>query len=284
MFVLRGQEATSRDDEIEGHLSNCPVCAEFASRLQSDDGVVHDLRRGIATLTETDHPSFRAVAARCRELPVWLVGHGTWTESSNARDSEHSIPASILELLSPAHDASEVGRLARYRILGFLGSGGTGVVLDALDTVLSRPVALKIMWPDRVQVSATARQRFLREASLAATVRHENVVSIYDVGECHGVPYLALERLPGETLQDRVVREGKLPLAIALLIVESLLRGLRAAHQRGLIHRDITPANIWLTSPVSDGSPPSLQSAVAPRRSSRFLISAWLVSWTMTSI
>ena len=94
--------------------------------------------------------------------------------------------------------------------------------------------------------SASAKQRFLREARAAAAIKHDHIVTIYQVGEDRGAPFLAMEFLEGEPLDDRLKREGKLPLAEVLRIGREMAEGLAAAHERGLIHRDIKPANVWL--------------------------------------
>jgi formylglycine-generating enzyme required for sulfatase activity/Leucine-rich repeat (LRR) protein len=94
--------------------------------------------------------------------------------------------------------------------------------------------------------SASGRERFLREARAAAGIKHDHVVSIYQVGEDGGVPFLAMEFLEGEPLDKRLRREGQLPIADVLRIGRETALGLAAAHARGLIHRDIKPANLWL--------------------------------------
>jgi WD40 repeat protein len=125
------------------------------------------------------------------------------------------------------------------------GVGGMGLVFQAEDVRLKRLVALKVM---RFALAdhPTARERFLREAQAAAAVRHDHVVTIYQVGEERGVPFLAMEFLEGESLDDRLQREGRLPVAEIVRIGREIAQGLAAAHQRGLIHRDIKPSNIWL--------------------------------------
>ena len=128
-----------------------------------------------------------------------------------------------------------------------------GVVFQAEDPQLQRLVALKAMLPT-LAASASARQRFLREAQAAAAVKHDHIVTIYQVGEDRGVPFLAMEFLEGEPLDDRLKREGKLPLAEVLRIGREIAEGLAAAHERGLIHRDIKPANIWLEGPPTGGA------------------------------
>src|SRR5262249_46047602 len=132
-----------------------------------------------------------------------------------------------------------------YRVLKILGAGGMGVVYQAEDVHLQRLVALKAMLPT-LATSAAARQRFLREARAAAAIEHDHIVAIYQVGEERGVPFLAMQFLKGEPLDERLKRDGRLPLADVLHIGREVALGLAAAHQRDLIHRDIKPANIWL--------------------------------------
>src|SRR5262249_37225718 len=91
-----------------------------------------------------------------------------------------------------------------------------------------------------------SRQRFLREAQATAAIEHHHIVHIYQVGEDRGVPFLAMPFLKGETLHQRLKREGRLPLAEAVRIARQMAEGLAAAHEHGLIHRDIKPANVWL--------------------------------------
>jgi len=121
-----------------------------------------------------------------------------------------------------------------------------GVVFQAEEPRLSRPVALKVMRP-QLAASPEFHRRFLREARLAAAVEHEHVVTVYEVGEDRGVPYLAMQLLKGETLEDRLGRAGgRLELLEVLRIGREIAEGLAAAHARGLVHRDIKPANVWL--------------------------------------
>ncbi len=159
------------------------------------------------------------------------------------------------DFLAPPQAPDELGRLGPYRVLQVLGSGGMGVVFRTEDPQLARQVALKAMLPT-LAASDTARQRFLREARAAAAIKHDHIVSIYQVGEDHGVPYLAMEFLEGEPLDARLEREGKLPVAEVLRIGREIALALAAAHRRDLIHRDIKPANIWLEAepPPSSGA------------------------------
>ncbi len=120
-----------------------------------------------------------------------------------------------------------------------------GVVLAAEDIQLGRRVALKVMRRS-LAANPRARQRFLREARATAALRHDNVVTIYQVGEEGGVPFLAMELLDGEALEERLRRVGRLPPAEVLRIGRETAQALAAAHAKGLIHRDIKPGNLWL--------------------------------------
>jgi serine/threonine protein kinase len=147
--------------------------------------------------------------------------------------------------LAPPQEPGEIGRLGPYRVLKLLGAGGMGLVFQAEDPRLQRPVALKVMRPD-LAASPRSRERFLREARAAAALRDDHVVTVYQVDEDWGVPFLAMELLEGETLEARLRREGPLPLAEVLRLGREAAEGLAAAHGRGLVHRDVKPANIWL--------------------------------------
>jgi serine/threonine protein kinase len=121
-----------------------------------------------------------------------------------------------------------------------------GVVFEAEDPHLKRPVALKVMRPS-LAANAEFHRRFLREARLAAAIEHEHIVTVYQVGEDRGVPFLAMQLLRGKTLEDRLERAGgRLALPEVLRVGREIAEGLAAAHARGLVHRDIKPANVWL--------------------------------------
>ncbi len=127
-----------------------------------------------------------------------------------------------------------------------LGRGGFGIVFRAFDSVLHRIVAIKVLAPE-LAATSPARKRFLREARAAAQVRHENVVQIHAVEE-QPLPYLVMEFIPGETLQQRLDRTGPLDPAEVAAVGRQVAEGLAAAHSAGLIHRDIKPANVLLES------------------------------------
>ncbi len=136
-------------------------------------------------------------------------------------------------------------RLGPYEIVSAVGAGGMGEVYRARDCRLNRTVAIKVL-PSGVTRDPIALQRFEREARAAAALSHPHVCPVHDVGRHDGIDFLVLEFLDGETLAQRLVR-GKLPLEQALLYATQIASGLAAAHDAGLIHRDIKPGNIMLT-------------------------------------
>ncbi len=167
-----------------------------------------------------------------RELSS-LLAHGETGEAFFAGLAE--------VIVSPA-----VGhQVGRYRLIGILGTGGMGTVYRAHDTRLDRVVALKFL-PSYLSAQPEARERFLVEARAAAALDHPNVCSIHEIGEtADGRPFIAMACYEGETLKERLSR-GPLPPAEAVRIALQLARGLGAAHDRGIIHRDVKPGNVVL--------------------------------------
>jgi serine/threonine protein kinase len=145
----------------------------------------------------------------------------------------------------PATVENPLGWLGSYRLLGVLGRGGMGVVYRAHDPQLGRDVAVKALLPELAALPE-ARSRFLREARAVASLKHDNIVVVHQVGEADGVPYLVMELLCGMSLAEWLERGGKPTVAQVLRVGRDVARGLEAAHRRGLVHRDIKPANLWL--------------------------------------
>lgn len=169
--------------------------------------------------------------------------------SSDELKPSHWHGRAALPFLEPCNKPDRIGKLEHYEIIEVVGQGGMGVVLRAFDTKLSRVVAVKVMAP-ALAVHAVSVRRFLREATTAAAVHHEHVVTIHAVDDSHSPPYLVMEFIEGQTLQQKIERTGSLPLTQILRIGSQAAAGLAAAHKLGLIHRDVKPANILLENGV----------------------------------
>jgi tRNA A-37 threonylcarbamoyl transferase component Bud32/streptogramin lyase len=136
--------------------------------------------------------------------------------------------------------------LAGYRIEEVLGRGGMSVVYRADDLRLKRKVALKLLAPELAE-DEFFRERFLRESQLAASLDHPNVVPVYEAGEAEQMLYIAMRYVPGTNLKTRLRKEGRLEGDRALALVGQVGSALDAAHERGLVHRDVKPSNVLLT-------------------------------------
>jgi ABC-type branched-subunit amino acid transport system substrate-binding protein/streptogramin lyase/predicted Ser/Thr protein kinase len=134
---------------------------------------------------------------------------------------------------------------AAYRIEDTLGRGGMGVVFRAVDLRLDRPVALKLIASELAQ-DRRFRERFLRESRLAASLDHPHVVPVYEAGEHEGQLFIAMRYVEGEDLKTLIARERTLAPKRALAILEGIAGALDTAHTRGLVHRDVKPANVLL--------------------------------------
>jgi serine/threonine-protein kinase len=134
----------------------------------------------------------------------------------------------------------------RYELTRKIGSGGMGTVWSARDTTLGREVAVKVLHEGLAQDTAFG-ERFRLEARNAARLAHPNVAAVYDTGDDEGVPFIVMELVDGESLHARIQREGPLPVRDTVSITRRILAALGHAHDRGLVHRDMKPANVLLT-------------------------------------
>jgi serine/threonine protein kinase len=132
-----------------------------------------------------------------------------------------------------------------YRILSLLGEGGMGVVYKAHDTRLGRPVAIKVLPPERV-ADADRKRRFVQEAKAASALNHANIVIIYEVGHAEGIDFLAMEHVEGKTLDRLIPRKG-MRLGEALKLSIQMADALARAHASGIVHRDLKPTNVMVT-------------------------------------
>jgi tRNA A-37 threonylcarbamoyl transferase component Bud32 len=216
------------------HYGEPITVSDGACMLRGDPFCVLQVRR--VTATATPVPLLLATDCYSEDTPFSGTGQPPFP---------HGEP---LTFLQPALQGDELGRLGDFRILQVLGQGGMGIVLRADDTRLARPVALKVMRPI-LAADRTMRQRFVREARAMAAVKSDHVVTVYEVGAVNDLPFLAMELLDGADLDTYHRNAGRLPPAQAARIGREAALGLAAAHARGLVHRDVKPANLWLEAP-----------------------------------
>src|SRR5271170_6392418 len=153
------------------------------------------------------NPNDPVTSASTREAPAPLESLAGQEPDETAAEKAQRAGPEQWSFLGPPQAADEIGRLGPYRILKVLGAGGMGVVFKAEDPSLKRLVAIKAMLP-AIAASVSAKKRFLREAQAAAGIKHHHIVTIHQVGEDRGVPFLAMEFLEGEPLDDRLKREA----------------------------------------------------------------------------
>ncbi len=230
--------------ELTRHLDECPACQNRVPTLLTTDTLVNTLR-GDSTVTDrmsavVPQPLIDALM----RIPV-LDSSEKLSEDGLSPNRGMSLDDLGLSFLTPSQEPDEIGRLGHYRVLQVLGRGGMGIVFLAEDPRLGRQVALKVILPRIAKIPA-ARDRFLREAKAAASLKNDHIVTVYQVDEANGVPFLAMELLQGETL-DQSLRAGRrFSISETLQIAHDIAQGLAEAHVKGLVHRDIKPANLWL--------------------------------------
>jgi serine/threonine protein kinase len=221
-------DACGNDEALRKRLEGLLAASEKVGNFMANPAVA----------PAVDPAATAALPASADRAPPPLSPAGQRGEGPTSSDEE---PLTFLE---PPVRPDSLGRLGHYEVLQILGRGGFGIVFRAFDEMLQRVVALKVMAP-QLAATSPARKRFLREARSSAQVRHENVVHVYEVAE-QPLPYLAMEFIPGETLQQRLDRVGPLDVPEVLRIGRQIAEGLAAAHATDLIHRDIKPGNLLL--------------------------------------
>lgn len=201
--------------------------------------------------------SHLVACAACQATLQNIAGHPTEAINRGKSAPLRRAGDDRIDFLLPAVLPDEIGRLANYRVLRVLGSGGMGIVFLAEDISLQRRVALKVMRPE-LHENPDGWKRFLREARTMAAIKHDHLVTIYQAGQERDVIYFAMELLEGVSLETWMERNPKPSMAQILSIGKELATGLAVLHQKGLIHRDIKPGNIWLEQRALD---PGIQDA-----------------------
>ena len=199
---------------VESHIAECEECCETLLDLGSDTFVELVGRSDAVQLDSVDEETIglrRTNTATVSELPEELVQH------------------------------------PRYRVLELLGKGGMGNVYKAEHTLMNRSVALKVINRQLVQ-NGQAAERFRREVQSAAQLAHPNIVTAHDAEQAGDMHFLVMEYVPGDTLSDVVKRDAPLDISLACDYIQQAAQGLQHAHEKGMVHRDIKPHNLMVTS------------------------------------
>lgn len=218
--LLDGELPESAQTDVAAHVETCAACRFQLESIAADQTLWQEVQSALSD------------------------DNGGLSISSKESDRADS-PSIPLDFLSPSDNPAMLGRIGEFEILELIGCGGMGIVLKGYDHELNRYVAVKVLHP-YCATSAAARRRFAREAQAAAAVVHQHVVAIHAVGVSHHPPYLVMPFIPGESLQQRLNRQGPLDVVDVLRIGQQVAEGLAAAHAQGLVHRDIKPGNILL--------------------------------------
>src|SRR5713226_5574450 len=169
-------------------------------------------------------------------------------------------PSTSPVALTETNVAINPEKIGRYQVLERVGRGGMGVLYRGIDPVLDREVAIKLMLADFSEDAEQMQPRFYREARAAAKLQHRNIVTIFEFAEEGATPYIVMEFLRGTSLASRIGSSPPLTLDDKLDVVAQLCAGLNYAHEQGVVHRDVKPANIFL---LADGTVKLLDFGIA---------------------
>ncbi|HEV3436813.1 MAG TPA: protein kinase, partial [Gemmata sp.] len=220
--ALAGSLPADDEASLHRHLEECEACS--AAMEQMAGGV--SWSQEVTSLLTGD------------ELDDTVPVHNEWSEVDFT-----------VEHLEPSDEPNVLGRLGGYDVLGIVGRGGMGIVLKGFDRELKRCVAIKVLAPHLAH-NSLAKKRFAREAQAAAAVVHPHVLAIHQVQASGRLPFLVMPLVAGESLAERLATQGTLELKEILRIGMQAAAGLAAAHDQGLVHRDVKPANILLEKGV----------------------------------
>lgn len=245
---LLGRSTGEKRIRLEEHYLSCPKCAAHSESIAISDDLTQALSK--KSRPSGNENELQSAITQAKTLASLL----DTTADRKPVAAEVTSPAELndghndkqrFSFLAPPQQEDEIGRFANYRVLEVLGSGGMGIVFRAEDHLLKRFVALKVMKP-AVAAKSESKSRFLREAQATAALSHDHIVQIFQVGEERGTPFIAMQYLPGQSLQAVLDKSKKLRQGDVVRIGAEVASALSVAHEKGLIHRDVKPDNIWI--------------------------------------
>ncbi len=238
---LCNQLSESQEEQLATHLSECKSCRQQLEALASDAVNWNQVKNILRDETSGEQIALHSKSSLIPRQPAsGAEPDREFVDGSHLKPSDF-----IVDFLQPAQNKESLGRLGDIEIRQFIGQGAHGIVLKGFQDELNRLVAVKVMAPHLASVVA-ARKRFAREARATAAIVHPNVMPVLHVDSSGQLPFLVMPYVDCESLQDRLDREGSLPMLDVLRISLQVARGLAAAHAQGLVHRDVKPANILL--------------------------------------
>lgn len=272
---LQGLLEPPKLNKCESHVADCPICHETLRGLNVEDtlsgyvagafkakGEISQQQQLPANVSDSDSDS-EQIESLVKRLLNPTINRAAQDRKAANIEMLADRAAEVLRYLDPvevdgdvgadASDRSEaansyLGKLDDYLLVRLIGAGSTGVVFHAVDQTLNRNVALKVLRPS---LGSVARERFIAEARGAASIEHPHIVTIYQVGTKDRLAYIAMQWLPGQTLEQRLL-ESELNEAETRQVITQIAEGLDAAHKQQLVHRDIKPANIWICEDNGD--------------------------------
>lgn len=258
LLVLRGRLLVPKEEVITRALRRCvkhsanfvPESGDGDSEMDlSADGtgaIPTDAVNEVPIQTQSEEIRIATAVAHAVTVTETQVDENLDLSTINA-DTTGLVPAEIKRGDKTIKGLAPGSVVKGYRIEKILGVGGMGQVYSALQISMNRRVAFKILTP-RLAKNPEFRERFTREARNAGRLQHPNLIAVHDVDESQGLYFFSMELVEGDTLKKIIADQGTILEERALLIIRSCLEGLSYAHAKGLIHRDIKPDNIMVTS------------------------------------